>query len=147
MSKSKRSAVQRYHDRVAPRYDHSYDDAFWRWHDALTWDYLKPHLPRDAGAEVIDLGCGTGKWAARLIKSGYAVTCVDISLRMLDQARAKCASGTQPDRTTFVQADLCDLSALPAGRFALAVAFGDPIGCTESPARAMKQIRRVLCDD
>ena len=144
MAKSRRSPVQKYHDRVAPRYDHSYDDAFWKWHDALTWDYIKPHLPRDISAEVVDLGCGTGKWAARLIKTGYAVTCVDISQRMLDQASSKIETQGNTARATFVQADLGDLSVLDAGRYALAIALGDPIGCSASPPRAMKQIRRIL---
>lgn len=144
MSRPRSSAVKKYHDRVAPRYDHSYDDAFWQWHDALTWDYLKPHLPRDLSAEVIDLGCGTGKWAAKLIKTGYAVTCLDISHRMLDQTRGKIEQQGGSARATFVAADLIDLSALPAERYALAVALGDPIGCAESPARAVKEIRRIL---
>lgn len=146
MSKSRRSAVQKYHDRVAARYDYSYDDAFWKWHDALTWDYLKPFLPRDATAKVVDLGCGTGKWSAKLAKSGYEVTCVDISPKMIDQARRKIEEQGGAVCARFVQADLCDLSALPAERFSLAVALGDPIGCTRSPARAMKQIRRILTD-
>lgn len=51
--------MQKYHDRVAPRYDHSYDDGFWKWHDLLTWDYVKPHLPHDLTAEIADLGYGT----------------------------------------------------------------------------------------
>ncbi len=147
MAKPRRSAVQKYHDRVAARYDYSYDDAFWLWHDSLTWDYLKPHLPRDANAEVVDLGCGTGKWAAKLAKSGYRVTCVDISAQMLDQARRKLEESSRMTPSEFVQADLCDLSTLPSHRYALAVALGDPIGCTESPRRAMKQIRRILRAD
>lgn len=146
MPNPRRKAVQKYHDRVAPRYDDSYDDAFWRWHNALTWDYLKTHLPGDSRAEIVDLGCGTGQWAARLVKSGYRLTCVDISHRMLDQARRKIEQHGGSTRATFVHADLMDLSALPANRFALATALGDPIGCTESPARTMKQIRRILCD-
>jgi len=144
MAKSRRSAVQKYHDRVAARYDHSYDDAFWTWHDLLTWEYIKPFLPRDANAEVIDLGCGTGKWAAKLAKSGYRVTCVDISAQMLDQARQKLEGSGGATTNEFVHADLADLSSLPANRYALAVALGDPIGCTESPRRAMKQVRRIL---
>ena len=147
MSKLRRSAVRRYHDRVAPKYDHSYDDSYWLWHDALTWDYLKPFLPREAKAEVIDLGCGTGKWSAKLAKSGYRLTCVDISHRMIDQARQKIESVNATSKMTFVQADLADLSALPADRYALAIALGDPIGCTQSPPRTMKQIRRILRDD
>ncbi|MBI4718338.1 MAG: class I SAM-dependent methyltransferase [Planctomycetes bacterium] len=147
MSKPRRKAVQKYHDRVAHLYDHSYDDAYWQWHDALTWDYLTPHLPRDLGRRVADLGCGTGKWAARLHKSGYHVTCVDISAQMLDQARAKLAEQGGSHRAEFVQADLSDLSALPAGAFACAVAFGEPIGSTDSPVKAMRQIRKLLADD
>lgn len=144
MSKRHPSAVKKYHDRVAPRYDHSYTNAFWSWHDALTWDYLKPHLPADLSGEVIDLGCGTGKWSARILKSGYTVTCLDISHRMLDQARRKIEDLGGLGRATFAQADLNDLSELPREHYALAVAMGDPIGCAESPARAMKQIRRIL---
>lgn len=144
MPRARRSSVQKYHDRVAPRYDDTYDDVFWQWHDALTWDYLKPHLPTDLSAEVLDLGCGTGKWAAKIRKSGYAMTCVDISARMLDQARAKLGRQHTSATASFVQADLSDLSALPAGRFDLAVALGEPIGFTDSPRRAILEIKRTL---
>ncbi|MFH1108980.1 MAG: methyltransferase domain-containing protein [Planctomycetota bacterium] len=147
MSRSKRSAVQRYHDRVSGCYDDSYDDAYWQWHNSLTWDYLKPYLPRDLSVGVLDLGCGTGTWACKLRRSGYSVTCVDISTKMLDQARLKIERMGGSDRIRFVQADLCDLSALPAAGASLAIALGDPVGCTRSPALALKQIRRVLADD
>ncbi len=144
MSPRKRPAVQRYHDRVAARYDLSYDDDYWKWHDALTWDYLKPFLPRDANSAVLDLGCGTGKWGARLAKSGFAVTCVDISIHMLDEAREKIEPLDPHARCRYVQTDLCDMSDLPREAFALALALGDPIGCTDAPRKAMKQIRRLL---
>lgn len=146
MSHSKRSSVQKYHDRVARTYDHSYDDAFWQWHDALTWDYLKPHLPRDLGKEVVDLGCGTGKWGAKLAKSGYRVTCVDISAKMLDQARLKFEEQGSLRRAEFVQADLADLSVFAPGRFALAIAFGEPIGCTPDIGATLRQVRRIIAD-
>lgn len=147
MSRSRKSAVRKYHDRVAPRYDDSYGDAYWQWHDTLTWQYLKPFLPKDMSAAVLDLGCGTGKWGAKLAKSGYAVTSVDISPRMLDQARLKIEAQSSSRESSFIHADLCDLSALETGHYALAVAFGDPIGCSQSPPKAMKQIRRALTRD
>ncbi len=142
----KRSSVQKYHDRVAGVYDHSYEDGFWQWHDSLTWDSLKPHLPRNLSACVIDLGCGTGKWGLKLLKSGYKVTFVDISAEMLDQARAKAAEMGSKS-ATFVRADIADLSEFAEGTFALAVAFGEPIGCTPQPPRTLKQIHRILKAD
>lgn len=144
MARRPKPRVQRYHDRVAGRYDATYDDAYWQWHDALTWDHLKPHLPTDVSLPVMDLGCGTAKWALRLAKSGFRVICVDISGAMLEQARRKFDQAGANDQVECVQADLCDLSALPAGPFSLAVAFGEPIGCSSSPPKALKEIRRRL---
>ena len=143
MSKSS-GAVKRYHDRVARRYDAIYDDDYWAWHDGLTWDHLKAFLPTDQRAEVADLGCGTGKWGLRLLHAGYRVTFLDISGSMVEQARRKVEAAGREDRAEFVVADLADLSALDRGRFALATAFGDPIGCTDRPGKAVKQIARVL---
>jgi len=137
-------AVQRYHDRVASRYDASYEDAYWQWHDALTWDHIKPHLPREARAPVLDLGCGTGRWAAKLVQAGYTVTGVDISGAMIARSRTKLAGMAGADRASFIQANLADLSELPADGFRLALALGDPLGCTSAPARALKEIRKRL---
>ncbi|MEE9295159.1 MAG: methyltransferase domain-containing protein [Phycisphaerae bacterium] len=146
MAKRRRQSVEKYHDRVAANYDHSYDDAYWQWHDVITWDHIKAHLPKNQRSPVLDLGCGTGKWAARLSKSGFTVTCVDISMAMLDRARAKLAE-LNDTRAQFVRADLMDLSALPGDHFSLAVAMGEPFGCTDSPPTALKQIRRLLKPD
>lgn len=149
MPRDRRPAVQKYHDRVAPRYDHSYDDAFWKWHDALTWDHLKTFLPSRVDAPVIDLGCGTGKWGLKLLTSGYPVTFVDISHRMLEQVRQGIArlGGPAAGRTRCVQADLSDLSGVESAGFALATAFGEPIGCTPDPPATLRQIRRILAPD
>lgn len=144
MSKPKRSSVQRYHDRVAGAYDDSYDDAYWQWHDALTWDHLRTFLPTDLSAEVIDLGCGTGKWGLKLLKSGFRVTFVDISAKILDAARAGVAEMGLEHRAEFLHADACDLSALASERFTLATAFGEPLGCASSPPAAMREARRIL---
>ncbi len=145
MAKRKKKAVEKYHDRVANVYDHSYMDEYWQWHDAITWEHIKSFLPDDQRAPVVDLGCGTGKWAAKLAKSGFNVTCVDISHAMIEQSRHKFKD--MKDQATFVQADLCDMSMIDADQFALAVAMGDPIGCTSNPAKALKEIRRILTDD
>ena len=79
MSARKNDASRRYHDRVARQYDSIYDDPYWAFHDELTWRLVKPHLPRDLTAACCDLGCGTGKWGLKLLKSGFATTFVDSS--------------------------------------------------------------------
>ena len=150
MPRKPRQSVKRYHDRVAGRYDHSYDDAYWRWHDELTWDHLKGFLPKDLAGEVIDLGCGTGKWGLKLLKSGYRVTFLDISHQMVDQARLRAAEMGLMEKAQFLQGDLAELASQPelVGRgFALSTAMGEPIGCTQSALRTLNEIRGILAPD
>ena len=144
MARHRRSGNQRYHDRVAGRYESIYDDAYWQWHDALTWEHLKRFIPADLSSPVVDLGCGSGKWGRRLLKSGYRVTFVDLSAKMVDEARRQVEETGMTGKAEFVQADLLDLSALPEGHFGLALAMGEPIGLAESPPQAMRQISRIL---
>ncbi len=147
MGKNRRSSVQRYHDRVAGRYDDSYNDDYWKWHDALTWDYLKPFLPSNLRTKIVDLGCGTGKWTAKIAKSGYHVTGIDISTKMLNRTLRKLEGVGPNNRSDTMQADLCDLSKIPGQTFEMAIALGDPIGCTKDPRRALREIRRILTQD
>jgi SAM-dependent methyltransferase len=144
MGRNRRNANQKYHDRVAPRYEEIYDDDYWQWHDALTWEHLKRFLPADLRAPVIDLGCGSGKWGRKLLKSGYHVTFSDLSIKMVDQAQKEVDSAGGEDRADFIQASLMDLASLPQGHFGLATAMGEPIGLAESPLQALRQIFGVL---
>src|SRR3954453_20148124 len=95
---------RRYHDRVARQYDSIYDDPYWHFHDELTWRLIKPHLPRDANAHCADLGCGTGKWGLKLLKSGYGVLFLDSAAAMIEQARAKVQElgGNRLQKASFV---------------------------------------------
>jgi ubiquinone/menaquinone biosynthesis C-methylase UbiE len=137
-------ASRRYHDRVARQYDAMYDDPYWHFHDALTWAAIKPHLPREAAAACCDLGCGTGKWGLRLLKSGFAVTFVDHAAAMIEQTRAKLAdAGSRSAKAELVVADLIDLSALPDRHFALTVAMGDPLSICSDPQRAANAMFRI----
>ena len=143
MSRHDRS--RRYHDRVARQYDAIYDDPYWRFHDELTWRTIKPHVPRDAAAQCLDLGCGTGKWGLKLLKTGLATTFVDHSGAMIEQTRAKVGEMGQAkaQKTTLLVADIIDLSQIPDETFSLTVAMGDPLSICSDPARAAREMYRV----
>src|SRR5688500_2739201 len=135
---------RRYHDRVARQYDAIYDDAYWAFHDELTWRLVKPYLPRDTSAQCADLGCGTGKWGLKLLKSGFATTFVDHAANMIEQTRAKVeAMGPRAKKATLLVADIIDLSSIPDGHFSLTVAMGDPLSICSDAQRAANEMFRT----
>jgi ubiquinone/menaquinone biosynthesis C-methylase UbiE len=139
-----RDASRRYHDRVARQYDSIYDDPYWEFHDELTWRMIKPHLPRDAHAPCADLGCGTGKWGLKLLKSGYAVTFVDNAAAMIEQTRAKVQTmGPRASRATLLVADIIDLSAVESQSMLLCVAMGDPLSICSDAVAAVREMHRI----
>ena len=135
---------RRYHDRVARQYDSIYDDPYWHFHDELTWRSIKPHLPKDASAQCADLGCGTGKWGLKLLKSGFATTFVDHAASMIEQTRAKIAElNVKADRARLVVADIVQMQELPSESFALVLAMGDPLSICSDVRRAVREMHRV----
>ena len=135
---------RRYHDRVARQYDAIYDDPYWHFHDQLTWRAIKPHVPRDQSAQCLDLGCGTGKWGLKLLKSGFATTFVDHAGAMIEQTRRKVEElGPKAKRATLLVADIVDLSPLPADTFSLTLAMGDPLSICTDPLRAAREMHRA----
>src|SRR6478672_5006125 len=113
MARNRNDASRRYHDRVARQYDSIYDDPYWEFHDELTWRSIKPHLPRQHSAACADLGCGTGQWGLKLLKSGYSVTFVDNAASMIEQTRGKVeAMGPRAKRGNLMVADIVDLGGI-----------------------------------
>ena len=53
------------------------------------------------GQRVLDLGCGTGRHTAWLVEAGAAVTAVDFSTGMLQQARSRCSAEPSPSFSTI----------------------------------------------
>ncbi|MGA2501416.1 MAG: methyltransferase domain-containing protein, partial [Tepidisphaeraceae bacterium] len=144
MKHSHANPSKRYHDRVARRYDQMYDDLYWEYHDEITWRAIKPHLPRDLSAQCLDLGCGTGKWGLRVLKSGFATTFLDHSPAMIDQTRLKLESmGPRAKKAELLVGDIVDMRDLPADRFALTLAMGDPLSICTDPPQAAREMFRV----
>lgn len=146
----KKPRAKDFHNRVAARYDTTYDEAYWDLFRKVGWELLKPRLPRQAGAKVLDLGCGTGHWGLKMAKSGFQATFVDESQAMLDVASRKAGEMGLEGRCHFVRADLCELEASAlgqeAGSFALAVAEGNPLSQVSDAMKALGGIRKLLAD-
>ena len=135
---------RRYHDRVARQYDAIYDDPYWKFHDEFTWRSIKPHLPKQTSAQCADLGCGTGKWGLKLLKSCFATTFVDSSAAMIEQTRDKLESmGPRAKRATLVVADIVEMAQVPADTFELVLAMGDPLSICSDPQSAANEMSRI----
>lgn len=150
-------ASKRYHNRVAKKYDAIYEDAYWQFHDAVTWELVKPYLPKDANARCLDIGCGTGKWGLKLMKSGYPVTFGDSSPAMVGEVRGKLdemgvgvgvvgGDGLEDSRGARAEAlevDIASMGALESAVYDLILAMGDPLSMCSDPQKAANELYRV----
>jgi ubiquinone/menaquinone biosynthesis C-methylase UbiE len=78
------SSVQGGYDRWAAVYDHDANPL-----PALEEPFVRCAVGDVQGLRVLDLGCGTGRHSLWLAAGGAAVTAVDFSHGMLDEARGK----------------------------------------------------------
>jgi ubiquinone/menaquinone biosynthesis C-methylase UbiE len=139
-----RDGSRRYHDRVARQYDAIYDDPYWHFHDELTWQAIKPWLPRKMPASCADLGCGTGKWGLKLLKSGFDVHFIDHAAAMIEQVREKLPSmGPRAKRATLLAADIVEMPDVPSDTFELILAMGDPLSICSDARRAAREMARI----
>ena len=81
-----------------------------------------------AGAEnvkrVLDLGCGSGRYAVALAKAGKEVTGVDFSEKMLELARQYSDESGTSDKTEFYQADINNWMAETKEKFDISFGMG-----------------------
>jgi S-adenosylmethionine-dependent methyltransferase len=134
---------ERYYDRIAHRYDGMYDTPYWDFYRRVTWEHVKPILPRER-SRILDIGGGTGIWAVKLARAGHDVTCADLSHKMVDVARAKAEEEGVTDRVKCLRSDLQDLKEFGEAEFAMVWAQGDPLSYVPDPVLAVKNVARVL---
>ncbi|MDO4890734.1 MAG: class I SAM-dependent methyltransferase [Coriobacteriaceae bacterium] len=99
---------------------------------------------RRAGSapRVLDLGCGPGMFSILYAHMGCAVTAVDFSQNMLDQAAENAAAEQVRDRIEFHCEDASDLP-FPSDAFDVAVSR-NVTWIMEDPERAYREWLRVL---
>jgi len=91
----------------APTYDHTPNPLL-----ALEERVLAPVMDSFASRDIVDLGCGTGRWLERLESlPPRSLTGIDSSQAMLAQARGKCLNSTALMHASCAATPLPDLSA------------------------------------
>lgn len=75
-----------------------------------------------AGVEILDVGCGSGRYVIALAKMGAIVTGIDGAGRMLDIARRLASESGVENRCTFIDGDFIEASI--ERRFAITIAVG-----------------------
>jgi SAM-dependent methyltransferase len=114
-------------------------DAFRPEYPAALWDWIADRFGLHAGAEVLDVGAGTGRASVPLAQRGYRVTAVEPSEAM--RARGLQRAETFGDRLEFIDGT-AEETGRPAGS-------ADLIVCAQAfhwvdPARGLPEFARVL---
>lgn len=92
---------------------------------------------------VLDVGCGTGRAFAPLLRRGWEVTGCDLSPAMLERAEEEGGG-----RVELVEADMCELPVF--GEFELVISLNDPVNYLlgdEDLERALVGMRSNLADE
>ena len=142
--KKRVSKAGQYYDKIADHYEEDYSrDPYWRLYHDITWADIKRHLPKDKKSLIIDVGGGTGFWARKIAKLGYAVVVTDISEKMLKIGKAKAKRAGLSKRMFFTYADIVDMKDQRSGRYDLVICQGDPLSYCSDQGKAAKELVRI----
>lgn len=97
------------YDALAADYDGHFAAPHRRAYDELAWEACSGLLR--PGDTVLDVGCGVGRWAQRLVAAGHDVIGIEPAPQMADRAAARLAGTT----FTLVRAGVEDAVVPPVG--------------------------------
>lgn len=137
--------VRRYYDDYGPREWARLESPDGAIEFAVNCRHIAAHL--EAGARVLDLGGGPGRYTIWLAERGHPVVLADLSAALLAIARERIASSAASARVEeVVEADARDLSRWPDGAFDAVLCMG-PFYHLIAPADrdlAAAELARVL---
>lgn len=91
--------------------------------------------PADAGGLVVEIGCGPGVSAERLIHAGFSVVGSDVSSAMISLAKARVPRGT------FTQESWVSLEIPPSDAV---LAANEVLNYTDAPGTTIKALERLF---
>jgi SAM-dependent methyltransferase len=106
------------YDGLAGDYERHFAAPHRRAYDELAWDFCAAAIG-PAPATVVDVGCGVGRWASRLVAAGHRVVGIEPAPAMAARARQRLAGSD----FTLVEARVED-AVLPAGSADVVLAMG-----------------------
>jgi SAM-dependent methyltransferase len=107
------------YDAFAPQWDACFDATNHRnAYDLLAWEYVVRLLP-SAPADIVDVGCGTGRWCSRFLALGHRVLGIEQAPEMVKILAAK---GFGPRLTVI--AESMETARLPLAAADIVVAMG-----------------------
>ncbi len=139
--------VIRYFEKTASRFDAIYEKAkspLQRFVDAVfrsviheRFRLILDDLGEVRDKEVLDIGCGSGRYCIALAERGARVTGVDFSQSMLNLAEALAEKRGVKGRCRFIHGEILDLRLTQPFDIVLGVGFFDYIG---NPGEVLKRI-------
>jgi SAM-dependent methyltransferase len=96
------------------------------------------------GAHVLDLGCGPGADAVAVAAAGCFVTAIDLSPRMVEEARRLVAAAGLESRGQVRQVRIEELDRVPGGPFDAAYSDFGPLNCVDDLGAAAAAVARRL---
>jgi len=128
-------------EELADWYDEKQGEIGDVWHRTLIDPSLLKVIGNCRGKEILDLGCGNGYLSRRLARGGAKVTAVDVSPRMIRNAK-----GHDPTRSLgirYVCSNANELDGIPSAKFDLVFANMSLMDMEEAEG-AIKEVGRVL---
>jgi 2-polyprenyl-3-methyl-5-hydroxy-6-metoxy-1,4-benzoquinol methylase len=96
------------------------------------------------GSNVLDFGCGVGRWSRELARRGARVTGVDFSATMLTEAKRRTEVSGLGDCCRFIQADVTELKLDRAFDLILGVTVLQHVLSDDQLARTIALLARHL---
>jgi SAM-dependent methyltransferase len=83
--------METWYQKLFKNYSHSYDKESFVRGTIGECDFFESEIDSNKNAEILDIGCGTGRHSIELASRGYQVTGIDLSGSMLNRAKEKAA--------------------------------------------------------